>query len=182
MGIKNQLKWVSAGHVTPHNTMAELSLVGTEMIQQSDGSMQTRYVPTDQDWMLAHGRVLPDFTDWWHGAVIRDSHGELFSRQHIALTLANKDGGAHIDKLQASMRRLAHEGGMGLRVGSVLPDQEVFNDFDLELVDATPLLACMRTIADEIALTISKPAGGVVPPPMTSGTARRANSATPASR
>lgn len=38
-----------------------------------------------------------DFQSWWEMVVIKDELGNIFSRRDLVLTMANKDGGAHID-------------------------------------------------------------------------------------
>lgn len=37
------------------------------------------------------------FDDWWNGVVLTDDNKNEFSRKDIVTTLANKDGGAHVD-------------------------------------------------------------------------------------
>ena len=37
------------------------------------------------------------FQEWWDEVVIRDSGDNLFSRSDLVLTMADQDGGAHVD-------------------------------------------------------------------------------------
>lgn len=39
----------------------------------------------------------PKFEDWWTAVLVRDSDQREFTREFIVLTVANKDGGAHLD-------------------------------------------------------------------------------------
>lgn len=37
------------------------------------------------------------FDNWWNGVVFRDDGGNEFSRKDLVMTVADKDGGAHVD-------------------------------------------------------------------------------------
>jgi len=39
------------------------------------------------------------FSEWWEKVVIVDSNKNKFTRRELVLTLANKEGGAHVDPL-----------------------------------------------------------------------------------
>lgn len=38
-----------------------------------------------------------EFSKWWNKIIIADKHGQTITRRELILTLANQDGGAHID-------------------------------------------------------------------------------------
>ena len=44
------------------------------------------------------GQRQESFDDWWNGIVFVDKERNKFSRKDIVLSLANKEGGAHVDK------------------------------------------------------------------------------------
>lgn len=47
------------------------------------------------------------FNEWWEEVVIKDNEGSTFTRKDLVLTMANKDGGAHVDpKLDEQYARL----------------------------------------------------------------------------
>jgi hypothetical protein len=46
---------------------------------------------------IAVQRGLTDFDTWWNSVIFDDSNGLRLSRKDLILTLANKDGGAHVD-------------------------------------------------------------------------------------
>lgn len=50
------------------------------------------------------------FEDWWHERVLRDTHKHDFTRRDIVLSIADKDGGAHVDeRLDEPYHRLVNE-------------------------------------------------------------------------
>lgn len=46
------------------------------------------------------------FSDWWERSVILDSNDAEFSRKELVLALVNKDGGAHLDRLNEKTHAL----------------------------------------------------------------------------
>ena len=59
--------------------------------------------------------------DWWNERVLRDDHRHHFTRRDIILTVANQDGGAHVDpEIDEAYHRLANEHSIGFI--SVGPD------------------------------------------------------------
>lgn len=85
------------------------------------------------------------FADWWNQTVIVDSHKNKFSRRMLILSIANTDGGAHVDpKLDAEYKALSRENSMGLSVGT--------NGSDTPILGVE--LASVRQIAYEIIVSI----------------------------
>lgn len=39
-----------------------------------------------------------DFNTWWNGIVFKDFEGYTISRKDLIITMANRDGGAHVDR------------------------------------------------------------------------------------
>ncbi|MBM4724339.1 hypothetical protein GS439_19345 [Rhodococcus hoagii] len=153
MGVKERLRWLfSGGGVHPANLLSTLSLTIMRLGGDGNGMSTFEYVPRQEDDMIAEG-VLTDFEIWWNAPVIKDSEQQEFSRKDLVLGLANKDGGAHIDNLQRRLRALAHEGSSGWYVATS-SDPIAGTDGTSELVTITPILASVRTIAGEVALTL----------------------------
>ena len=152
LGIKNSLKWISSGEVDPRNMVSTMGLTSMRMAVQEDGTQTFEYAAKDEATVLQFGK-LKTFAQWWETPVIKDSDGEHFTRRDLVLALANKDGGAHIDTLQTRVRRLAHEGSLGWMFGPG-PD-EAADDITLEqeLILLNPILASVRTIAEEMRLS-----------------------------
>jgi hypothetical protein len=40
-----------------------------------------------------------DFETWWNGVVLKDMDGHQLSRRDVILTMANQDGGSHVDPM-----------------------------------------------------------------------------------
>ena len=88
------------------------------------------------------------FDDWWNRPVLMDSKGAEFSRRGLVLALANKDGGAHIDRLNENTFALVHSNSAGwVRAGG--------GDGAVEPVP-TPIYASVKTIAEELLLTLRR--------------------------
>jgi hypothetical protein len=87
-----------------------------------------------------------EFDDWWNGIVFVDQDKNKFSRKDIVLTLANKEGGAHVDteldKQYADLRKNNSLGWVNITSdGKEIPAE-----------DQVP--ATMRQIAHEILRTL----------------------------
>jgi hypothetical protein len=106
-------------------------------------------------------RPIP-FSDWWAEKIIDDKAGHVFSRMSLVQSVADTDGGAHVDPdLDEAYMAVSRENSLGWVFG---PDR-------LPL-EGRVELACMRQIAHELLVTInkqvpefSKAAEPVVPPP-----------------
>ncbi|MCM3555068.1 hypothetical protein M3697_08115 [Janibacter melonis] len=58
--------------------------------------------------------VVKGFDPWWNTPVLRDSDGEVWSRRDLVLSLANQEGGAHVDpKLSDKYERMVKQNGLG---------------------------------------------------------------------
>lgn len=103
------------------------------------------------------------FADWWHDTVLNDERGNAFSRGDLILSVANQDGGAHVDaRLNAAYADLT-------RSNSLQHTQGVGEDGDAYIgfakgpgpVDGDPLagsiaLVHMRQITWEVLDTLER--------------------------
>jgi hypothetical protein len=88
------------------------------------------------------------FDTWWNGIVLVDREKNKFTRRDIVLTLANKEGGAHIDEeIDDSYFNLRKNNA--LEMFDVTPEGKTFSS-----ADQVP--ASMRQIAHEILKTLKK--------------------------
>jgi hypothetical protein len=89
------------------------------------------------------------FRSWWESDITRDSEGTLWSRGRMVLSIANKEGGAHIDPTQPlDIRAIGEENSMGWTYNdSLISDQPASNG---------PLLPSIRQVAHEIEVSIMK--------------------------
>ncbi|WP_344882446.1 hypothetical protein [Zhihengliuella alba] len=160
MDVKDKLFWISSGSVDPANLIATFNLA------LFDTNMRS-FTPLPAGFIEEIG-VAVDFETWWLEPVMKDVWGDMFSRKDIILALANKEGGAHVDKLQRRMRALAREGSLGLSMEPG-PDAlcfggavELSSGRPVEpaipsdgLVVASPLPASAATITTEIYNTLT---------------------------
>ena len=86
------------------------------------------------------------FDEWWGRIVYKDDANNLFTRKKLVLTVANKEGGAHIDpeldQAYASLSRFNSLGWKAFKNG-------VEKDFN-----NTPILPSIRQIAHEVLKTL----------------------------
>ncbi|OZE22376.1 hypothetical protein CH256_22495 [Rhodococcus sp. 05-2254-6] len=156
MGVKSKLQWITVGAVDPANLLSSLNLTFMTMETTETGT-QFSYTPYSEEDVLARGHLV-DFETWWNEPMIKDGHGEHFSRKDLVLALANKDGGAHIDDLQRRVAALANEGSTGWSVGAGDPSNPGLVVDNAELITITPLLASVRSIASEVSLVFTNQA------------------------
>lgn len=110
MAIKEQLAYVNAANPhDPSNLLAHHGLVGLRF-----GPEGVRYFAPLGDGPPSRQRPKASFNEWWDEKVIVDYTGGVFSRKDLVLTLANKDGGAHVDpKLDATYAALTRKNSLG---------------------------------------------------------------------
>jgi hypothetical protein len=96
-----------------------------------------------------YDRVSPrllSFEEWWSEPVLGRGGQRLFSRQKLVLTLANKEGGAHVDpELEEVYASLARDSEFGLRVSAGGHDREWRQN---------PFLPSVRQIGHELLQTL----------------------------
>lgn len=90
---------------------------------------------------------LIGFEPWWKSAVLKLANGRTYSRCNLILGLANRAGGAHVDYLRGHEYTLTHEGGLGLQACTL-------DSLDLAAVTDSPILPAVRTIAEEMMLSL----------------------------
>jgi hypothetical protein len=87
------------------------------------------------------------FLDWWSRMIMRDSQGNAFTRESLVLTVADQDGGAHIDpQLDESYAALSRQNSLGVTFGIDGPEpKRWFQD---------PVPVALRQIAQEVVWTL----------------------------
>jgi hypothetical protein len=175
VGVLDSLGFAdTAGDVIRENPISQSRL--TLMRMSFDAGQATKYVPRFNDfgepppgrvplqWQI-HRRVrgLPDprpggrgreFSDWWTQVVIRAADGNEFSRSGVVLGVANKDGGAHLDRrLRAEFHALTRENSLGWTHSAGSDDRPL----------GSPVPASIRQIAWELHLTILEGAPHLLP-------------------
>ena len=86
--------------------------------------------------------------EWWTDIVIKDLHNESFSRRDLVLALAHKEGGAHVDTLDARVDALlnGHSAGWLTSVDDNAPTT----------VSQSLVHASVRTLAEELSISINR--------------------------
>jgi SEC-C motif len=94
-----------AGNLVPYGALTQIAA----------GLESATYLPF-LDGPLPRG-VQPrhvEFEPWWMAPIIRTVNEDIFSRRDLVLSMADQDGGAHIDpKLDEAYARLTREDGIG---------------------------------------------------------------------
>ncbi len=104
------------------------------------------YMPMLDDHQLGPGEWLA-FARWWETTIFVDNKKRLASRKDLILSMANQDGGAHVDPaLNATYSALSKENSMGwtVTVGSVGHPM------------GPPHLASVRQIAHEVLKSLNR--------------------------
>jgi hypothetical protein len=102
----------STGPDFPGNLLTECPLV----MMQLGGTGQD-FVPLLDRGPFAS--IPKSFATWWNMEVFKDNVGQRFSRRDIVLSVADQDGGAHVDPaLNDGYHRLSRENSLAWIVGS----------------------------------------------------------------
>lgn len=109
LGRKSQDFVDSAFPIVPENKSTHSGLVVTSMVPGSGA----KYVPFLDE--APHGGVkLVEFERWWKAPVFVDSRGRALTRRDLVLTVANQDGGAHVDAaLNSTYADLSRNNSLG---------------------------------------------------------------------
>lgn len=117
LGLKSHMPFANSGQPepaanAPHGTV----MIGAGLcyMNMDLGTKLVRYAPFLGE--LPEDRRHPPlcFDDWWLWPVFTDMAGNAFNRKKLVLSMANKDGGAHVDsKLPNDYRALAYENSAG---------------------------------------------------------------------
>lgn len=147
LGIKDTLAWADSAPVIDNDP----SIVGrspglTPMGLGADGiAFSARYMGSIE---RSNTTRYVSFSDWWERPVILDSNDAEFSRKELVLALVNKDGGAHLDRLNEKTHALVHGNSAGfVRIDMAGGPSEPI---------PTPIYASVRTVAEELLLTLRR--------------------------
>jgi hypothetical protein len=156
LGRKSESFLDSASPVIPANKSTHSGLVVTSIVPGA-GAKYVAFLDNGPSGQTAHR----DFDSWWTSTVFVDSKGRELSRKDLVLTVANQDGGAHIDPaLDSTYADLSRNNSLGW----------VYTDGSKSEPMEGPELAALRQICHEVLKTFvpgytkipSYPEGGVV--------------------
>lgn len=112
------------------------------LIQIALGPPKTRYVAMLDD---VPKRLEKSFADWWGETVFVDDQRRLMTRRQLVLTMADQDGGAHVDpQLDAQYHALVK----GNSLGWLANDGAGFTPMQ------DPARAAVRQIAHEVLISL----------------------------
>jgi hypothetical protein len=131
----------TAGDLNPRNMLTECPLLHMRIGAEPD------FAPT-----LGNVPIPPTplkFPVWWGKPVFRDDQRKTFSRKDIVLSVANQDGGAHVDPgLDEPYHRLSRENSLAWTMGTQEGRRPAKN----------PVPASIRQITYEVLQSIARPA------------------------
>jgi hypothetical protein len=164
---------------------------GLVIIQWTTGT-EVRHVAPLGD-LLSPDRIHPPlrFKRWWTVRAIEGSHGRIYRRRDLVLTMANQDGGAHVDPDLDADYALLRRDSLGVTHGTNLGDLAEGEDGSHDYVEIGVALqvgpdgrwleppeairsgnpprgnvaaASVRQIAYEVQTTLERRLGALLPP------------------
>lgn len=142
LGLKQELElYDTAATLDPKNLVSESGLTVSQLLQG-------RHVPALDGSTADSGRdrQFTPFEQWWDAPVLR-SDGTTLTRSGLMLSVADQDGGAHVDPtLNEAYEALSRGDVWGWRA------------FDMQPQSAwpTPVFASLRQIAHELLVSLAK--------------------------
>ena len=138
LGVKDSWQWITAASPVDKanvNTTWNLTL----MAISAEGPVT--WEPQGRDY-LEQFQTFVTFDEWWKTPVVKDENGAEFHRRGLVLVLANKAGGAHVDKVPKDAEALRSQGSLG------------WESLQSGLITQSPIEPSVRTIAEELAYMI----------------------------
>ena len=86
---KDILFYDTAYELDPNNMLPTTGLTSTSI----GGGV--KWIPHLDEFKFGRGKI--SFQEWWNQLVVKDINNNVFSRKDLILTVAHKDGGAHVD-------------------------------------------------------------------------------------
>ncbi len=126
---------------TPGNLLTYSGLVITAHTKAG-----AEFIPMLDDNQIGPGEWVP-FSSWWEGTIFVDNKKRKVSRKDLVLSLANQDGGAHVDPaLNETYTELSRENSVGWTVTKGHVDHPM----------GPPHLASVRQIAHEALKSLNQ--------------------------
>jgi hypothetical protein len=140
LGLKERMQFVSRCLLyRPQNILPFHGLLNIEF----GPGAQVRYVPK----LETEAPVMLGFAEWWNMAVLKDADETLYSRRELVLSVADSDGGAHVDaEIREAYARLIRENHVGWAV-AINGRRTDWN--------ANPILPSVRQIGHEILESVA---------------------------
>jgi hypothetical protein len=141
LGVKDSMEYYeTAWDFNPRNLLTHNGLTG---IRMTNGDAKFVALLDDRPF----SGVWVTFTSWWNKIVFVDNTKNKFLRKDIILTVADQDGGAHVDPaLDSTYAALTRENSLGWMIG----DGRTQRPFP------GPELPAVRQVAHEMLKALSK--------------------------
>lgn len=100
LGIKDSIRYLNSALPRNPSNLIHSYLGFLSITFQSDGANnKISYKPWLEDYCIfKKTNEWQSFDDWWDTPIIIDNQGNSFTRKDIILIIADKEGGAHVDK------------------------------------------------------------------------------------
>jgi len=149
------------GHVARRAAPGAMFFAAGLATMRIAGGTVTYFAPLDDVDPLRF-QPAQAFADWWSASIMRDSVGNNFTRSDLVLSVADQDGGAHIDeRLNAAYAALTRINSLGFAVSSSGPDGTTGIAFGPgatgQPFSNSVALANVREIAWEVENTLDRP-------------------------
>jgi len=142
LGLKGVPFWDSAPPDVPGNLLSYSGLVGMSLSTQ-DGAKY--YAPLDN--RIPGGGRWISFDAWWNAIVFRDNAGNSLSRKELVLTVAEQDGGVHVDAaLNENYAKFTQDNALGWMFSSSSGGQGALEGAER---------AALRQIAHEVLKSVA---------------------------
>ena len=136
--------FTQAPPLVPGAVTSECNLVHYQIEVTKRGPIG-RYVPNME--VVRHARKRIPFPEWWGNPVAKSVQGETLSRRDIVCSVADADGGAHVDIAFSPLYSKFRSGEfLNFRIGVDGVDSLI----------GSPQYASIRTIAHESLLTLER--------------------------
>ncbi len=111
---KNKIKFYNTAENYESGLASKLKLVSLTIRGESNHINEAFYKAHLDNWPPSGKIIKIEFLQWWNQIIIDDLKGNKFSRKDLIITVANEDGGAHIDpKLDAAYADLTKFNSLG---------------------------------------------------------------------
>lgn len=142
MGIKETMKFFSTTEgINPRNLLPTEPF--TMMRVGPDGAQR---LPLDDGLILMKLKPV-DFAEWWTTPVMKDSQGNIWTRENLIVKLSNKGGGAHLEDYEEKEETLRAGDSFSWSVsidGRAIP------------FDDSPWLPSAQVIAKELIIALEE--------------------------
>lgn len=126
LGIKDRLRWIdTAIAIDPANLLPTNGLAVVKVIAGGGQGASAEYLPPLDNFPARQANRPGTFERWWKTPVTKDGNSNLFSRRDFVMTVANKEGGAHVDpKLNSAYRQITEDNSLGIVSFETSPETE----------------------------------------------------------